>query len=231
VAEVYWDLEWRLQQLGFHFTYDKRFYDRLLSGDADAFRAHLTADSEYQRRSARFIENHDEPRSMTAFGTRARVAAVAMATLPGLRFYHDGQFEGRRAHQPVQLGAFGREPSNEALAAFYRRLLAAVNQPIFHAGEWRLCGIDRCDDTTRHLVAWRWRLADDLRVVVVNLGTAGAQGLVDVRGDLPPGDAFTFIDAIDENRYRWLRRDLDAAGLYVRLAPGQAHLFSVAGAA
>ncbi len=29
LAEVYWDLEWTLQQQGFHYTYDKRLLDRL----------------------------------------------------------------------------------------------------------------------------------------------------------------------------------------------------------
>ena len=29
MAEVYWDLEWELQQQGFNYTYDKRLYDRL----------------------------------------------------------------------------------------------------------------------------------------------------------------------------------------------------------
>jgi hypothetical protein len=29
MAEVYWDLEWTLQQQGFNYTYDKRLYDRL----------------------------------------------------------------------------------------------------------------------------------------------------------------------------------------------------------
>ena len=28
VAEVYWGLEWELQQLGFDYTYDKDLYDR-----------------------------------------------------------------------------------------------------------------------------------------------------------------------------------------------------------
>jgi hypothetical protein len=30
LAEVYWDLEWRMQELGFQFAYDKRLYDRLM---------------------------------------------------------------------------------------------------------------------------------------------------------------------------------------------------------
>ena len=31
MAEVYWDLEWTLQQQGFDYAYDKRLYDRLVS--------------------------------------------------------------------------------------------------------------------------------------------------------------------------------------------------------
>ena len=70
LAECYWDTEWRLQQLGFDFTYDKRLYDRLLHEPLDAVRGHLGAAPDYQARSARFIENHDEPRSAAAFGPR-----------------------------------------------------------------------------------------------------------------------------------------------------------------
>ena len=32
MAEVYWDMEWTLQQQGFDYTYDKRLYDRLMRG-------------------------------------------------------------------------------------------------------------------------------------------------------------------------------------------------------
>jgi hypothetical protein len=32
MAEVYWDLEWTLQQQGFDYAYDKRLYDRLREG-------------------------------------------------------------------------------------------------------------------------------------------------------------------------------------------------------
>jgi len=34
MAEVYWDLEWTLQQQGFDYCYDKRLYDRLQAGNA-----------------------------------------------------------------------------------------------------------------------------------------------------------------------------------------------------
>ena len=35
LAEVYWDLEWTLQQQGFDYCYDKRLYDRLQSTTSD----------------------------------------------------------------------------------------------------------------------------------------------------------------------------------------------------
>ena len=111
MAEVYWDMEWTLQQHGFDLCYDKRLYDRLVHDPADSARGHLQADNAYQQRLIRFIENHDEPRAALTFGpARARAAAVVMSTLQGARLYHDGQLEGFRTHLPIQLG---RQP-NEA---------------------------------------------------------------------------------------------------------------------
>ena len=72
MAEVYWDMEWTLQQQGFDFTYDKRLYDRLREMHARPVREHLCADPDYQDHMARFLENHDEPRA--AAGLRSRSA-------------------------------------------------------------------------------------------------------------------------------------------------------------
>jgi Alpha amylase, catalytic domain len=225
IAEVYWDLEWRLQQLGFDFTYDKRLYDRLLHARPGDVLDHLRAEAEYQRRSARFIENHDEPRSATAFGDRLHAAAVVMSTLPGLRFFHDGQFEGRQVRLPVQLGALPYEPVDPDLFEFYRRLLAIVDAPVFHDGEWRLCAIDPCDDTSPDLVAWHWNLGGDERIVVVNLGTGTSQGNVRLRAGAAPADSMMFEDLLDGRQYPWAWDAIETRGLYVRLDPGGAHIF------
>jgi hypothetical protein len=233
IAEVYWDLESRLQQLGLDFTYDKRLYDRLVHEPARDVRAHLVADDAFQRRSARFIENHDELRSVVAFGDRVRAAAVAVSTLPGLRFYHDGQFEGRRARLPVQLGVMPDEPVDAALLAFYRRLLAIVDSAPFHDGEWRLLELSPAgDDSHENLVAWRWRghpVDAPLRIVVVNLGDGPAQGHVVLGGDLPTGgETLAFDDLLDGQRYPWPRAAIETGGgLYVRLERGGAHVFAV----
>ena len=96
MAEVYWDLEWTLQQQGFDYTYDKRLYDRLREGHARPVREHFHAGLDYQDKLARFLENHDEPRAAATFPPDMHEAAAVITFLsPGLRFFHQGQFEGR----------------------------------------------------------------------------------------------------------------------------------------
>src|SRR5919108_430594 len=67
MAEVYWDLEWTLQQQGFAYCYDKRLYDRLREHHARPVREHFHAGLDYQNKLARFLENHDEPRAAATF--------------------------------------------------------------------------------------------------------------------------------------------------------------------
>ena len=69
MAEVYWDMEWTLQQQGFDYAYDKRLYDRLREGHARPVREHFHAGFDYQNKLARFLENHDEPRAAATFLT------------------------------------------------------------------------------------------------------------------------------------------------------------------
>ena len=49
LAEAYWDLEWALQQQGFDFCYDKRLYDRLRHGPAEACTGTSRPTSTYQQ--------------------------------------------------------------------------------------------------------------------------------------------------------------------------------------
>jgi glycosidase len=164
IAEVYWDLEWRLQQLGFDFAYDKRLYDRLHDAHPREVRAHLSAGIDFQNKLARFVENHDEARSVVAFGHRAQAAAAATFTLPGLRFFFDGQFEGRRARVPVQLGRMPDEAIDTGQQNFYRQLLSSIDDEIFHTGTWEL--LDAGADA---VLSWQWRNASEIRTTVVSL--------------------------------------------------------------
>ena len=124
IAEAYWDMEYALQQQGFSYCYDKRLYDRLVHEGADSVHGHLTADTGYQDRLVRFIENHDEPRAAATFPPgKARAAAVATLGQTGARLVHEGQLEGRRVQLPVFLARRPDEEPDADLRAFYERLL------------------------------------------------------------------------------------------------------------
>ncbi|MBW3566036.1 MAG: alpha-amylase [Acidobacteria bacterium] len=233
MAEVYWDMEGTLQDLGFDFTYDKRLYDRLRAGNAHELRAHLSADIAYQSKLARFLENHDEHRAAEAYG-RARLPGLAalIATLPGLRFFHQGQFEGRSVHLPMPLNAARAESADLALRAVYERVLHATDDALFHAGTWSLVhAAPDSDRSHEQLLAWSWRLDDGYALVVVNMSAAAAQGRLPVGAQLPAGARFHFVDALDDRYYERERGDLEANGLFVRLDGHAAHLFRVAAAA
>jgi hypothetical protein len=218
-----------MQQLGFHYTYDKRLYDRLVKSPPQEIRAHLQADYGYQSRMAHFLENHDEPRAATTFaGDKLRAAAVTVGTLPGLRFYHQGQFEGRRLHVPVQLARVAPELPDKHLQQFYAKLMAISGHDAFHSGEWKLLDISTAGDATfQNLLAWRWKLGSELWLVVVNLGNATSQGQVQIAADVNASQSYLLRDDLNGPAYRWNGRDLVANGLYVRLAAYGCHVFNV----
>ena len=228
LAEVYWDLEWTLQQHGFHYTYDKRLLDRLYSSSPGHVRGHLYAEPAYSERLARFLENHDEPRSATALASRVPAAMALFSTLPGMRFYFDGQLQGRHTRFPVQLGRWAAEPVDARLAAFYERLLETTALPLFHAGDWKLLEVSSAgDESFTDLIGYRWRLDEQVAVVVANLGAGVSSGYLPVIGDLPRADAYDFVDELNEVSYHRTRKSLDVRGLFVRLDPAQAHVFVI----
>ena len=222
MAEAYWDLEWELQLQGFDFCYDKRLYDRLEQDNAESVRLHLCADLAYQEKLVRFIENHDEPRAAATFSpAKERAAAVSVSTLTGARLFHEGQFEGRKVRLHVFLGRRPDEPADEPLQAFYGRLLAAINAPVFRNGQWRLCERSGWPDNSsyQNLVAWSWAKDDDRRLILVNLSDSTVQARVTLPwGDLQ-GNTWRLVDALSGAIYDRDGNELAASGLYVELGP------------
>ena len=107
---------------GFDYCYDKKLYDRLWAQDAAAVRSHLWADLAYQDKLVRFLENHEEPRAAHDFQVPVHQAAAVITYLtPGLRFFHEGQLEGRRIKVSMHsLGCCPEEPVDSVLQEFYR---------------------------------------------------------------------------------------------------------------
>ncbi|MGQ0694202.1 MAG: alpha-amylase family glycosyl hydrolase [Nitrospiraceae bacterium] len=230
IAEAYWDLEWQLQQQGFDYCYDKRLYDRLEHDDAEQVRLHLCADLPYQEKLVRFVENHDEPRASATFHARkVRAAAVTIATLPGAKLFHEGQFEGRRVRLPVFLRRAPEEPVDAELRGFYRRLLSAVNNPALKDGEWSLCECSGWPDNSsfRNVVAWSWRRKSERCVIVVNLAECQSQARVRLPWADLPGGHWRLSDPVQDNVYERSGDEIRDSGLYVDLDPWGFHFLSI----
>jgi hypothetical protein len=230
VAEVYWDLEWELQQQGFDFTYDKRLYDRLRTGDARAVREHLWATPEFQERSARFLENHDEPRAAEAFetGLQHRAAAVITFLTPGLRFFHEGQQDGRRVHVSMHLGRRPVEAPDLPLREFYARVLAVLRRREVHEGEWHLCECRTAWDgnpTSEQFVVMTWQAGEARLLAAVNYGPTHGQCYAQV--PLGLGGSVVLKDLLSDTRYLRDAGEMAAKGLYLDMPPWGHHVFAI----
>lgn len=233
MAEVYWDLEWTLQQQGFDYAYDKRLYDRLRELHARPVREHLHAGLDYQDKLARFLENHDEPRAAATFSPEVhRAAAVISFLSPGLRFFHQGQFEGRKVRISPHLGRAPSEPVDDSLLAFYDGLLKILRESAVRDGQWQLleCAPGWDGDWTHDcFLVYAWQgPAGERFVVAVNY--AGNQSQCHVRlpfADLA-GKMWRLQDQLSSARYDWNGDDLVGRGLFLDMAPWATCVFALA---
>ena len=227
MAEAYWDKEWELQQQGFDYCYDKRLYDRLEHDQAESVRLHLCADLPYQEKLVRFIENHDEPRAAATFSLpKQQAAAVTIATLPGAKLFHQGQFEGYRVKLPVFLRRGPAESVVPALQTFYRTLLTVIKRVAFREGEWKLCERTGWPGNSSHqnLVAWCWRKGEDRHLIVVNLSEFKSQGHVLVPWDDLAGRSWRLTETFTGEVYERDGNELCFSGLFVDLQPWGFHV-------
>jgi glycosidase len=230
MAEVYWGREWDLQQQGFDYTYDKRLYDRLVEGDARKVRAHLGADGEFQQRSARFLENHDEPRAAATFAPDThRAAAVVTFLCPGLRFFQEGQLEGAKVRLPMHLCRRPDEPVDEELAAFYRSLLACLRNPAVRRGEWQLLETRPAWDgnwTGDCFVVQSWDDGEgDRLVTAVNFADHQSQCYVSLPFADLAGKRWVLGDLLSETSYEREGNMLATRGLYLDMPAWGYHVF------
>lgn len=229
IAEAYWDMEWTLQQMGFDYTYDKKMTDRLRGVHPLSVVEHLKAEPDYQYKSVRFIENHDEERALASFGAeKSKAAAVIISTVPGLRFYHDGQFEGKKIKLPVQLRREPFEHAKESVAQFYEKLLSITKSEIFRSGEWKLLlPVSSWDgnDTYKNMLAWQWSLNNEKMLVVVNYSPELAASRIKLDLEGYP-EEFEIRDLLNDQKYTRSAEESYHQGLYVELKGYQSHIFS-----
>jgi hypothetical protein len=229
LAEAYWGTEQRLLDLGFSFAYDKTLYDAVRDINIPQARSRLASSAEQQSHFSRFMENHDEPRRPEAFGNE-RLAAdgTLMGTLPGMRFYHQGELEGRRIRLPITLRIAADEPPDPVSQAFFQKILRITRQDAFHEGEWKLLELlPEGDAPPDGLIAYEWRSAKAWKVIAANVTGSAAQGRLRLGDRVCAKQQYILFDELNEVNYPRSGEELYNVGLFIRREGFQAHIFDV----
>ncbi|MGA8453294.1 MAG: alpha-amylase family glycosyl hydrolase [Candidatus Acidiferrales bacterium] len=229
LAEAYWGTEERLLDLGFSFAYDKTLYDAVRDINIPEVRGRLAASPEQQRHFARFMENHDEPRRAEVFGNdRLAADGTLLGTLPGMRFYHQGELEGRRIRLPIALRFAADGPPDPASQAFFQKMLKITQQDVFHLGEWRLLElVPEGDASPDGLIVYEWRSGNAWKVIAANLTGSTSQGRLRLGDRISPAQQYIFHDELNDEKYPRTGKELHNVGLFIRRDGFQAHLFDV----
>jgi hypothetical protein len=232
LAEVYWDLEWVLQQQGFAYTYDKRLYDRLRDRKVGPLRGHLLAPLSFQNHCARFLENHDEKRAATVFPWEVHQPAALLTYLtPGLRFFHEGQSDGRRAHACIHLARRQVEPVDAAVQAFYDKLFACLQRRQVREGRWNFHTCRPAwenNATVEQFLAFGWDPDPEPRLLAaINFGPARGQCYVELPLTELRGKRVLLRDLLSTAQYERNGDELSTRGLYLDMAAWAYHLFEI----
>jgi len=157
-------------------------------------------------------------------------AAVVTYLTPGLRFFHQGQFEGRLKRISPHLGRAPNEAANESLGKFYARLLGVLRLPVVHGAQWRLlASVPAWEGNGSHddFICFSWQ-ADGARLLVA-VNYAGHSSQCYLHMPFPELDDRPWIlrDLLGEAQYQRDGAELRTRGLYLDLGPWQYHAFEM----
>ena len=202
----------------------------MISGDIRSIKEHLNAEISYQEKSVRFLENHDEDRALIKLGRERSIAAAVIAgTIPGIAFYFDGQCDGKKIKLPVQLGREPEEKQDEKIKEFYRNLFKITKSNIFKNGSWKLLEtypVADSDLSYENLLAWEWRLDEDLRIVVVNYNHSASRCRLKFNIQ-SISDDIVLTDLLNNVSYKRSVKEISDKGLFIELKSFNSHIFSL----
>jgi len=187
---------------------------------------------DFQRKSARFLENHDEPRAAATFAPGMYEAAAVLTYLcPGLRFVHQGQREGFTKRIPVHLSRGPVESPNEELVEFYDRLIRCLDEPVTREGKWSLLDCTPAWDgnwTWDNFICFTWQGPNQtMLLVVVNYAANQSQCYLRLPFDEMKGKAVRLTDLMSPAVYDREGDQICSNGLYLDLPAWGYHVFEV----
>ena len=158
-------------------------------------------------------------------------AAVITYLSPGLRFFHQGQLEGRTKRISPHLVRAPLEPTDTTLQQFYDRLLAVLRQPTVRDGQWRLLECLPAWDgngTWECFIAWSWGARDGKRrLLAVNYAANQSQCYIRLPYTDLGSRSVRFKDLTGPSTYDRAGNDLLSRGLYLDVPPWSYHVFEM----
>jgi len=152
---------------------------------------------------------------------------------PGLRFFHQGQREGKRTRIPVHLGRGPIEAPEAVTAEFYDDLLECLKDPAFRDGDWQLLPCRPAwdgNETWNSFVAFAWTGADHTRrLIAVNYAAHRGQCYVTMPYPDLDGRPWRLQDLMGPAVYDREGADLSRQGLYLDVPAWASHVFAVSG--
>jgi len=196
-------------------------------------REHLGAGLDHQRRLCPLpSRTTTSPRAAATFSPDMHEAAAVVTYLsPGLRFFHQGQLEGRAKRISPHLARAPREPVDERLRRFYQGLLTILRRPSTCDGAWHLLDCVSAWDgnwTSACCVAWCWEESGgDRTLVAVNYAANQSQCYVRLPWPDLAGRFVRLDDLLGAASYDRGGSDLVSRGLYLDLPPWGRHAFAL----
>lgn len=231
IAEVYWNYEYQMQQVGFDYTYDKTLYDRIIHRHGPLVRGHLIAPLSYQARMVRFLENHDEPRIASRLTSAEHMAAAVVTFFaPGMRLIHDGQMHGNRIRIPVHLCRGPREKADLSVEEIYSKLLSLIQSAPVKNGTWNLLDTRQAwsgNPTNENFICYFIEHPLESLLVIVNYASYRGQCFVRIPDRSWLVGLVEFRDKLSHERLVRSAGDLLDRGLFLDCAEWQAHIFSM----
>ncbi len=229
IAEVYWGMEWELQQQGFDYAYDKTLYDRLKYGENEAVFGHFHAEKVFYQKLVRFLENHDEERASSVFKNgNLFSASILTYLLPGMRLFYEGQAEGRKRRSPIQFTRWPEEKSDPETFLFFQKMLNLIAEEALHEGRWTLLKIYSPEEQGfSGVFSFQWSYKDVDILAVVNNTPFHKSGFSILEKIHAEEGTIFFKDVFSDKVWEREKESVMDSGLYFELEPHEFKIYKV----
>ncbi|MCU0344407.1 MAG: glycosidase, partial [Ignavibacterium sp.] len=121
------------------------------------------------------------------------------------------------------------EKHDEKIKEFYHLLFKITKDEVFRNGNWKLLEADPVsysDTSYENLLAWEWRLDDELRIVVVNYNASTSRCRLKF-SITSETDEVVLRDLLNNVNYKRSIKEISEKGLFVELKSFNSHIFNI----